>query len=270
VGTEKPLIFDFVNNFANIRHRDMLNEFNRELEQFKELFLKEGIPYPEISFEIVDRVQDLKVLLDEVERVADSWNVFFDRLEKYRSEHGDCNVPSTYPDKWLGHKVTATRQRYKQGTLSPEVIERLNKMGFVWNTYEETWEKFFELLEKYREKHGDYNVPSTYPDLWLVQKVSNTRQRYKQGTLLPEVIARLNQMGFVWNTYEESWNVFFELLEKYRAEHGDCNVPLSYPDKWLATKVSKTRKSYKKGVLPPEVINRLNSMGFVWVLRKKR
>jgi septation ring formation regulator EzrA len=196
--------------------------------------------------------------------------VFFDRLEKYRSEHGDCNVLFSYPDQRLAGKVKQTRKRYKKGKISPEVIARLNQMGFVWNTYEETWEKFFELLEKYRAEHGDCNVPSTYPDQWLAGKVKETRQRYKKGKLFSEIIDRLNQMGFVWNPLEENWEKFFELLEKYRSEHGDCNVPQRYPDKWLARKVSHTRKLYKQGKLSPEVIERLNQMGFVWVLRKKR
>jgi hypothetical protein len=56
------------------------------------------LPYDEISFEIIDKLRDIKDLLDDIETTADSWNVFFEKLQSYKNEYGDCNVPSSYND----------------------------------------------------------------------------------------------------------------------------------------------------------------------------
>ena len=265
VGAEKPLIFDLVNNFANIRHRNIQNDVSEEFLKLSELYKLKGIPYEEISFNIIDKVRDIKDLLDDIERTADSWNVFFEKLEIFKNKHGHCNVPQRYSDKFLAIKINNTRQSYKNKALEQWVIDRLNQMGFVWNPYETAWNEFFTKLEAFKKEYGHCNVPNRYSsDKSLGQKVQNTRQDFKKGDLEQWVIDRLNQMGFVWNPYETAWNEFFTKLEAFKTEYGHCNVPQSYFDKSFANKIGTIRKSYKTKALEQWVIDKCNEMGFDW------
>ena len=84
----------------------------------------------------------------------------------------------------------------------------------------------FGELEQYKAKHGDCNVPRRQekPGTW----VHDQRSRYERGELSQDRIDRLENIGFHWapqkSEWEGLWNTRFSELERYKAEHGDCNV----------------------------------------------
>ena len=58
-------------------------------------------------------------------------------------------------------------------------------------------------------------------------------------------IPKLEEIGFEWNQYESTWNVRFEELKEYKAQHGHCNVPQSFEiNKALGNWVCTQRKQY--------------------------
>jgi hypothetical protein len=70
----------------------------------------------------------------------------------------------------------------------------------------------------------------------------------------------------------EKWNERIALLQQYKSENGDCEVPQS--DEKLGTWVSNQRQQYQlfqKGQpskLTDERIQQLNGLGFIWVVGK--
>ena len=75
----------------------------------------------------------------------------------------------------------------------------------------------------------------------------------------------------VLKTFEEienrlgTWEIRFEELVAYKQEHGNCLVPRSYKkNQKLASWVSNTRVSKKRGSLDQVAINRLDAIGFTW------
>jgi hypothetical protein len=62
-----------------------------------------------------------------------AWSERFDELVQYKVQHGDCNVPTRWPDnRGLGVWVSNQRQLKKQGKLKPERKRMLNEIGFNW------------------------------------------------------------------------------------------------------------------------------------------
>jgi hypothetical protein len=60
-------------------------------------------------------------------------------------------------------------------------------------------------------------------------------------------------------------------LEAFKAEHGHCNVPQTYPaDRSLAIWVTNCRRLRKQGKLDEQRIRRLDEIGFAWSLRTRR
>ena len=47
----------------------------------------------------------------------------------------------------------------------------------------------------------------------------------KGGKLAQDHIDRLNEIGFSWNITSDRWNAKYEILAKYKAEHGTFDVP---------------------------------------------
>jgi hypothetical protein len=62
-----------------------------------------------------------------------SWETRYAELLQFRKIHGNCDVPSNYPENMaLGAWVYKQRQNKKSGKLSPEQEQLLNEAGFTW------------------------------------------------------------------------------------------------------------------------------------------
>ena len=190
----------------------------------------------------------------------------------YKDEHGDCNVPQSMGG--LGDWVFNQRISYTKGSLSRERVGRLEEIGFTWRFvatdgadvltklryWEELWDWRYRELKKFRDKHGDCNVPSSQGGLgtW----VDTQRHSYKKAKLSDERIARLESIGFVWDMREQEWLDRFNELTDYEAENGDCDVPQSQGP--LGLWVNKQRMLYKNGKLSQKRVDLLENIGFVW------
>jgi hypothetical protein len=195
------------------------------------------------------------------------WEFRFNELKEYKKEHGDTLVPQRYAiNPQLGFWVDKQRQQYKRNQLSAERIHRLNEVAFVWNILEAAWEETFVELTKYKKQNGDTLVPQSYsinPQLGIW--VHNQRQRYKSKQLSDERIRRLNEIGFVWDPFEEFWEEMCMELKEYKKQNGDTLVSCRYEvNPQLGSWVSKQRTKYKSKQLSDERIQRLNKIGFVW------
>ena len=154
--------------------------------------------------------------------------------------------------------------------LTPAQIARLESLGFVWYPYAANWEEMFTALTAYRQQHGDCNVANrstSYPDLgvWCAT------QRYarKKDRMPLERVARLEQLGFVWDAVvakrDENWGEMLKALDAYKMAHGDCNVPARWkPNLQLGVWCARVRIARKDEKLSVEEIRRLDELGFCW------
>ena len=86
-----------------------------------------------------------------------------------------------------------------------------------------------------------------------------TRQKDK---LSKERIALLDNIGFVWDPFEQEWQNQYAELKKYIEKNGNTIVPRNYPI--LGIWVSRQRVAKKKGQLSEERIQLLDDIGFIW------
>ena len=199
------------------------------------------------------------------------WNDKFEELKKYKSKHGDCDVPYRYYEKNqpLATWVQTQRTQFKQLKLSEERINTLNTIGFNWGVSidEKNWNDKFEQLKLYKSKHGHCNVPrKNDKNQQLATWVKNQRTQFKQSKMSEERINMLNTIGFNWGvSNDKSWNDKFEELKQYKSKHGDCNVPASYDKNHaLGNWVRGQRTQFKQSKISKERINMLNTIGFNW------
>ena len=133
--------------------------------------------------------------------------------------------------------------------------------------------KLSELV-KYIEEHGNSMIPQVYEDNPALGKwVNRQRTKYKANNLSPERIKKLNEVGFLWDgkealrleQYEPQWMDRLGELLQYKNEHGNTLVPQGYEDNLqLGRWVCNQRHRYKNNQLPPERVQKLNEIGFVW------
>ena len=90
------------------------------------------------------------------------------KLIQYEQAHGDCNVPQSYTkDATLGNWLNTQRQFQKRNELSNQCKRRLNDIGFTFNNTRQQTDKgkleaLLAKLIKYKQVHGDCNVPQSY------------------------------------------------------------------------------------------------------------
>ncbi|KAL7502770.1 hypothetical protein ACHAXN_000679, partial [Cyclotella atomus] len=61
-------------------------------------------------------------------RATNKWDENYAELEKYQQENGHCKVPHDHP---LG--PWAARQISKQAEMSQDRIDKLDRIGFIWD-----------------------------------------------------------------------------------------------------------------------------------------
>ena len=192
---------------------------------------------------------------------TDLWEQSYAAAARYYLEHKDLEAPIKYvtPDGFaLGVWLSSQRSAYKNGELTPEQVERLEAIGINWvNRNVRKWQENFEAAKRYAEQFGDLEVPSNYvtPDGILLGKWI-ARQRYawqnpdnSSARVTPERKAQLDEIGMVWDKYDP-WRERFELAQKYRAEHGDLEIPLNYKTEngiWLGSWLYRQRQYRRTG-----------------------
>ncbi len=84
-----------------------------------------------LSLEFKEQLNQLNFIWDIKE---EKWKIGFDALKKYVEEHGHARVPIGFKNiegyrlgKWISHQRSNKK-------LSLERLQKLNKLGFIWNT----------------------------------------------------------------------------------------------------------------------------------------
>lgn len=89
----------------------------------------------------------------------------------------------------------------------------------------------------------------------------------------------LESIGFKWAKRKGnvSWEMKYTELKRYRAHHGNCNVPTKYThNPALGRWVSTQRSEYKKYLdgrsrhMDDEKVRKLNVIGFRWEMLQPR
>jgi hypothetical protein len=166
--------------------------------------------------------------------------------------------------------------------LTPEQMKVLEFLHVpLTSRGDDHWNRFFELLQQYGERHGHVLVPRLCEVPGLGDWVTDQRRQYKawhQGQpsqLTKERREKLQGIGFAWQVRNRpEWEHRYQELLEYKAKHNDCKVPQHYKEnralgKWVA-KQREQFKLLKKGqhsFLTPYRLEKLNNIGFVWQTR---
>ncbi|MGN0803559.1 MAG: Helicase associated domain protein [Candidatus Faecivicinus sp.] len=282
---ETPVIFDVVNNFDNLYS---ISAVERELQEAV-TFCRNGRCEEEIvreSFEIIDEVRACRQLFEQLEEALTfSWEQMYRQAEMYYREHGDLDVPKRYATEEglpLGSWLTTQRKVKRglcNGRLTQEQIERLDKIGMIWeNRLELRWERGFAEAKAYYEAHGNLDVPTGYATAEgfpLGGWISNQRQLRgglnRRSRLSPERIDRLDGIGMIWCHADYAFERNYLAAMEYQLQHGNLKVPSDHVcadgfqlGAWINR--LRDRRAGRNGLQPltQEQIDRLDAIGMVW------
>ena len=92
----------------------------------------------------------------------------------------------------------------KQDTMPAERRQRLDAIGFVWDSLESAWEEGFAALTTFKTREGHCLVPQLHLEgtFKLGQWVGVQRQ--SRDTMSAERKQRLDEIGFIWDALEKN------------------------------------------------------------------
>lgn len=204
-------------------------------------------------------------------------------LLQYIKDHENALVPRDYKaNPSLGRWVDKQREKYKTSDISPDRIDQLNAVSFVWQPQEELWSERFNELLAYIKDHGNALVPQEYEEnISLGHWVQKQRYKYKTNAISKDRIQQLTSVGFVFDVLEAQWLEKFDLMKKYRREYGDTLVPRQHArGSWVwwqrreykafmerkkaLEQAERTDSSKVKTGMTEERIQLLESEDFIW------
>ncbi|KDO28130.1 hypothetical protein SPRG_20289 [Saprolegnia parasitica CBS 223.65] len=226
-----------------------------------------------------------------------TWELKLTAMAAYQQKHGNLLVtyafkvprddPSWPPETWgltLGHAVHNIRQGFD--SISPERKAQLNRLGFVWDCLDLSWETRLTALYTYRSLYGHLRVPFGFVvpnhdvawprEVWkmkLGHAVHNMRQKLED---MPEERRRvLDDMGFVWNVSAQSWDMQLLALRIYLDTYGHTNLTRDFripihDDRWPPALWNMQLGEFVESLhtnemtLTPEQRGQLTDIGFVW------
>lgn len=238
----------------------------------REKELREGRPG-------ADRARKLASLGVVAAPVRDSFERGMAELHDYVPAHDHARVPASYRSptgfalgKWCSHR----RDDRKQGRLAPVRVRALDEVGFVWDLIQDGYATGLRELAAYRDEHEHARVPQhcvTATGFKLGAWCSERRTDRRLGRLAADRQEQLDSLGFVWSVFEERFARSVAELAVYVAEHGDACVPQHYATPTgfrLGAWVSARRADYHRGLLAPERVAELNTLGFIWAVQQPR
>ncbi|KAF0743466.1 hypothetical protein Ae201684P_020147 [Aphanomyces euteiches] len=163
--------------------------------------------------------------------------------------------PAWPKDTWnmrLGYLVSTCRK--KKESLPRNIHDALTAMGFVWKVKDKgtgpgrppriSTAKQHEILEIVQVQHklqghtrfttlpNPFKVPasSEWPQHLhgCIVETSKFRRAYRMGLLDASVVAKLDDLGFVWNDNQLQWSLTMEALQIFKNIYGHVDVPQDF------------------------------------------
>lgn len=260
VGNENPLIFDFVNNFKNLKANEC--DFEKTINDAKKRFIQKReeleLPVETPNVLIVDYLEDCEKLFKHIDqRLKQGWDLRYQQLEQY-VEHYHT---STIPKQDLDHKdlrlwTNNQRRLLAKGELPFERVSLLNKLNFDWAPEETEWWKMYRKLETYVNGKDLLEISDNSNESEKIIKwLKRQRIHYKDGKLSSEKITSLQALGIDLDPLDPRWIKKCQQADHYINKSTRFNYSMN---SWL----EKQKDDYRKGWLNDRQIKMLYDIGF--------
>src|SRR5262249_36234431 len=157
-----------------------------------------------------------------------NWAESLRYLTIYKEREGHCRVPRNHMENGIRLGQWVEVQRRNEDTLTAPRRQQLDELGFVWDALETNWAEGLRYLTIYKEREGHCRVPLNHmEDGFRLGRWVDKRRQNKQ-TLSEARRQQLDELGFVWNTFDTDWAKGLRYLTIYKEREGHCRVPYNH------------------------------------------
>jgi len=174
----------------------------------------------------------------------------------------------------------------KPSRMTESRIQKLESLGISLEKNERSFEERYEELKDFQQRnHGlfPYDVDISVLTKeekslrkWCVTMRKDAKYRVVPGrgysaAINEERIAKLNELGFTWDHFQNEWEKRHQELQQYCEHHGHAMVPSTYLTNpqlalWVETqrRQKKLRDAGKYNNMTDRRLTLLNKLDFVW------
>lgn len=272
---QEPVIFDIVNNFENLYSIDVLKE---EIQEALFTCTKGERTRFEEQFQVVDEVWECRQLFERLQNsLSATWDTYYLAAKEYYRIHGNIRMTKNYVTEsgltlgsWL-QTQRRVRAGKKNGCLSEEQIQKLDKLDMVWEITVYSWEQGYAALLEYVNTYGDadvivrYQTDNGYP---LGRWLQYIREKKENNTLSEEKVKALEALGVCWDKRQHRWENYYDAARQFYIQNGHLEVASEFVTQdnlhlgtWLA---NQRRKGSIAGALSSEQKEQLEAIGMHW------
>lgn len=194
----------------------------------------------------------------------DAWNRRLAELKLYQQANGNCDVPHSHKEnpqlaEWV-HRQRCTYVSMKEREKTGETIA------------EQRLRVHLDGLAKKGKEAPPPPAAASRNDL-AKEKVAEETIRNRMDIL--------EEIGFQFQVKRNTWMERLQQLKEYKAEHGDCNVPITHAPnpsfgRWVHTQRHQEKlrreqrndgKKSSKSAMTDERFALLDAIGFSWEVR---
>jgi Helicase associated domain len=209
----------------------------------------------------------------------EEWEGNFEKLKRFKELHGHLDVKKSDDPSLLIWIKTQRVARFgkRSSRMSKERQEKLDQIGFVWNSRDELWNQRYHELEEYIKVHGHCCLPLKCQDYpVLANWVDSQRHEFKnlkngtRSSMTEERIQLLNKIGFVYSYRDAEWSKKYEQLKAFIEENGrrPTNKTNKRLHSWLSNQWTLARRKFdgEETSLSDERAMRLREIGCLHLL----
>lgn len=241
-------------------------------------YRKSGIQSAYMTPERIQALDAIGMVWDVLDYL---WEQNYSAAVRYHRDHGHLNVPADYVDAdgirlgaWINSIRSCKKGKNRRAQLSDEQTARLDALGMNWEGKNNAgWDIAYAEACRYRQEHGDLNVPSNYvteSGVRLGRWIRSQREAYNTS-LTAERKQKLDLLGMIWRR-EDPWNAKYRLLEQYYKTYGHTNMPADYVvegvwlRRWLSEQKARLNgkpigRSKTAKMLTQEQVQQLGAVG---------
>jgi predicted helicase len=151
------------------------------------------------------------IFVEIVDALGVTWDQWYGRLKAFKKREGHCRVSKDYEENGFHLGYWVANQRNHKDKMSDERRQRLDEIGFDWDPYATDWEQSFAYLKAFEKREGHCRVPSGHDEngFRLGQWVEDQRANNALSSVRHQ---RLDEIGFVWDPQDMSWDEGFRNL----------------------------------------------------------
>jgi hypothetical protein len=206
--------------------------------------------------------------LDACEEI---WDRELASLIAFHERLGHWEVPHQWPENPRLRRWAVEQRRLAcVGELSPRRRAKLEQAGFPMEPAPDPrWETRFAQLVEYRNRHGHFVVLRGQGPDKLASWVTHQRRLKRSGEIDPMHARRLEEIGFPWQSTvaeleQEQWEKHLAAVLQFTKTGDASAIPDDHPDCTLLRGWLGHQRSYwRKGMLPPHRLQRLQEAGIV-------